>query len=122
MDRKHLATLIQNYCNTLSYDICIKIFVSVEDLVAYYEDEDMDFDIVFLDIYMDGDNGIKTAQKIRKFDSQCKIIFTTTSTDYALDSFKVLPFNYLTKPITKEVFNAILEKAIFILTRKNKRA
>jgi DNA-binding LytR/AlgR family response regulator len=121
LDRKHLTTLIQNYYNTLSYDIRIKTFVSGEDLVAYYEDENMGFDVIFLDIYMDGDNGIKTAEKIRKFDSQCKIIFTTTSTDHALDSFKVFPFNYLTKPITKEVFNVIFEKAILNIDKEKQK-
>ncbi|MGI1657714.1 MAG: LytR/AlgR family response regulator transcription factor [Desulfitobacterium sp.] len=121
LDRNYLVNLIQNYCNPLFYDIRIKTFISGEDLAAYYEDEKMGFDVVFLDIYMGGDNGIRTAEKIRKFDSQCKIIFTTTSTDHALDSFKVFPFNYLTKPITKEVFNVIFEKAILNIDKEKQK-
>jgi DNA-binding LytR/AlgR family response regulator len=122
LDRKHLVTLIQDYCTVLSYDVRIMTFTSGEDLVIYYENENIGFDVIFLDIYMGGENGIKTAEKVREFDSQCKIIFTTTSTDHALDSFKVFPFNYLIKPITKEVFNMVLEKALHNIDKEKQKS
>lgn len=112
LDRKYITNLIQDYPTPLSYFVRIMTFTSGEDLVTYYMNENIGFDVIFLDIYMAGENGIKTAEKIREFDSQCKIIFTTTSTDHALDSFKVFPFNYLIKPITKDVFNMVFEKAV----------
>lgn len=122
LDRKYLAKLIQDYCTILSYDIRIMTFTSGEDLVTYYMDGNIGFDVIFLDIYMGGDNGIETAEKIREFDSQCKIIFTTTSTDHALDSFKVFPFNYLIKPITKEMFNMVFEKAILNIDKEKQKS
>lgn len=121
-DRQYLANLIQDYSTILSYDIRIMTFASGEDLVTYYMDENIGFDVIFLDIYMSGENGIKTAEKIREFDSQCKIIFTTTSTDHALDSFKVFPFNYLIKPITKEIFNMVFEKAILNIEKEKQKS
>lgn len=122
LDRKYLTNLIKDYSTILSYDIHIMSFTSGEDLVAYYEDENRGFDIIFLDIYMGGENGIKTAEKIREFDSQCKIIFTTTSTDHALESFKVFPFNYLIKPITKEIFNVVLKKVILNIDKEKQKS
>ena len=122
LDRNHIENLIQDYSKILSYDIRIMTFTSGEDLVTYYMDENIGFDVIFLDIYMGGDNGIKTAEKIREFDSQCKIIFTTTSTDYALESFKVFPFNYLIKPITKETFNVFFEKVLLNIDKEKQKS
>lgn len=122
LDRKHLTTLIQDYCTLSSYDISIMTFSSGENLVAYYMDENIRFDVIFLDIYMGGDNGIKTAQKIREFDSYCKIIFTTTSTDHALDSFSVFPFNYLVKPITQDIFNIVFKKAVHTVDKEKQNS
>lgn len=122
LDRKYLADLVQDYSKLLSYDVHITTFASGKDLVTYYMNENIDFDIIFLDIYMGLENGIEVAEKIREFDSQCKIIFTTTSTDHALASFKVFPFNYLIKPITKEVFKMVFEKAIFSIDKEKQKS
>lgn len=122
LDRKHIATLIKYFSTPLSQDIRVNTFTSGEDLAAYYLIENASFDVIFLDIYMGGVNGIITAKKIREFDSHCKIIFTTTSTDHALDSFSVFPFNYLIKPIAKEVFNPIFEKAIQTIDKEKQKS
>ena len=42
------------------------------------------FAVLFLDIYMDGVNGIETAKQFRSMDTHCLLIFTTTSTDLSL--------------------------------------
>ena len=47
------------------------------------------FTVVFLDIYMNGANGIEIARELRMSDSDCFLIFTTTSTDHALEGFRV---------------------------------
>ena len=47
------------------------------------------YDIIFLDIYMNGINGMQTASKIRLWDTSCHIIFVTTSSDFAVDSYEV---------------------------------
>ena len=46
------------------------------------------FTVVFLDIYMNGSNGIDTAKELRRSDTDCLLIFTTTSTDHALEGFR----------------------------------
>ena len=62
----------------------------------------LQFAILFLDIYMDGVNGIETAKQFRKTDPRCLLIFTTTSTDHALEGFGVRAMHYLVKPYTEE--------------------
>ena len=60
------------------------------------------FTAVFLDIYMDGLSGMETARELRKLDTGCLLIFTTTSTDHALEGFQVRAMHYLVKPFTEE--------------------
>ncbi len=72
------------------------------------------FGVVFMDIYMNKENGIETAKILREFDKNCILIFTTASTDHALEGFKVRAFQYLVKPYSDEdlstVFYEIAEK------------
>lgn len=72
------------------------------------------FDLVFLDVFMNGISGIETANKLRTFDKDCIIVLTTISTDYALDGFRVRAFQYLVKPYSDEeldnLFDEIIEK------------
>ena len=42
--------------------------------------QDEPFTVAFLDIYMAGANGIETARALRQHDTDCLLIFTTTST------------------------------------------
>ena len=68
------------------------------------------FDIVFLDIYMDGLSGMETAQKLHALDASCRIVFVTTSPDFAVDSYDVNAAFYLLKPVTMERVSKALER------------
>lgn len=68
------------------------------------------FSLVFLDIYMDGENGIETAESLRKFDADCTLVFTTTSTDHALDGFRVRAFHYLVKPVADSELDSLFQE------------
>ena len=63
--------------------------------------EQQPFTVVFLDIYMDGMSGMEAAKALRKLDTDCLLIFTTTSTDHALEGFQVRAMHYLVKPYTE---------------------
>lgn len=60
------------------------------------------YDLVFLDIFMPGLNGMETARKLIEINSECTIIFLTTSRDFALEGYEVGAFRYLLKPLTYE--------------------
>ena len=59
------------------------------------------FTAAFLDIYMDGMTGMEAAKKLRKTDTDCLLVFITTSTDHALEGFQVRALHYLVKPFTE---------------------
>jgi len=111
-DRVIIKNYIKDYCILADIDFNILTFDSGEALENHYVNRKVAIDIIFLDIYMGEKNGIATAKQIRKYDSNCKIIFTTSSTEHALESFDVFPFHYLIKPISKNLFNTVFEKAL----------
>lgn len=60
------------------------------------------FSAVFLDIYMDGMDGIATALKMRDMDNKCVLVFLTSSMDFMPDAFSCHAFEYITKPISPQ--------------------
>lgn len=60
--------------------------------------ETADFDLIILDIFMDKLTGVDVARKIRERDSNVKIVFSTTSNEFASESYEVNACYYLRKP------------------------
>ena len=56
------------------------------------------FDLAFLDIYMEGTDGLKAARLLREFDRECLLVFSTSSPDHALEGYRVRASQYLVKP------------------------
>ena len=57
------------------------------------------YDVIFIDQYMEGMSGMDTAREIRKLDEEAAIIFVTTSSDHAVDSYGVRASGYLINPL-----------------------
>ena len=68
------------------------------------------YDIIFLDIFMEGMNGMDTARRIRECDDACRLVFTTTSAEYAVDSYEVDSSYYLVKPYSYEKLSLALDR------------
>lgn len=66
-------------------------------------------DLIFLDIEMPVLNGFELLDVIN---NKPQIIFVTGKTDYAFKAFNYDATDYLHKPITKERFNASIDKAL----------
>ena len=62
------------------------------------------FDVLFLDVLMPGINGINAAREIRRYDTTVQIIFVTSSSEFAVQSYVVGAYYYQLKPIWKDSF------------------
>ena len=78
---------------------CLEFSNGVDFLNAARKEK---FDLVFLDIYMEPMDGVTTARQLRALDERCLLVFTTTSTDHALDGYRVRAMQYLVKPFWRE--------------------
>lgn len=58
--------------------------------------------IVFLDIYMPGENGVEIAKELKHVSPKTGIVFLTTSEEHAVDAFFLHALHYLVKPVTTE--------------------
>ena len=67
------------------------------------------FDLLFIDYFMFGMSGMDVARQVRNTDSNCAIFFTTSSPDYAIESFLVKASGYLLKPYKYEEFSQLVD-------------
>lgn len=68
------------------------------------------FDIIFLDILMPLLSGMETARELRQSDRTVKLVFLTSSADFAVEAFTVKASNYLLKPVEPENLYNCLEE------------
>ncbi len=102
--------------NCIIFDIVS--FESGEAFLAVSEENS--FDIVFMDIYMNGITGIETAKELRKTDKHCLLIFLTTSTEHMPDAFSCHAFEYIQKPINSERVMQVMTDVMNILPSETK--
>ena len=70
------------------------------------------FDIIFLDIMMQGMDGMKTAALLREKAFDRILIFMSASKNYVFDAYDVEAFQYLVKPVEQKKLRAVLGKAL----------
>ena len=107
-ERNELCKKLSQSSFSRSYDIEICGYGNGTDFLN--EALQNRFGLVFMDIYMEKENGIDAAQKLRKFDKDCLLVFTTTSTDHALEGFRVRALHYLVKPYSDEELDMLLDE------------
>ena len=62
--------------------------------------ENNSYDLILLDIYMEEFHGIDVARKVRETDEDVRIVFCTTSNEFASESYEVGANYYLQKPVS----------------------
>ncbi|MEG0614740.1 MAG: LytTR family DNA-binding domain-containing protein [Oscillospiraceae bacterium] len=68
------------------------------------------FDILLLDVLMPMLTGMQLAHEIRDFGNSARIIFLTSSPEFALESYSVNAYTYLLKPVAEKDIFPILDK------------
>lgn len=111
LDRKLITDLLKDYFSgkSVSYDV---IEYENADALIYEIEDGKFFDIVFLDIYMDGMLGMDAARRMREIGYENDIIFLTASSDYAVDSYDVKASGYLLKPHSFEKLKMVMDRIV----------
>lgn len=80
----------------------MECFLTGEELLCQALQEN--YDLIYLDIKLPGENGIDIARKLREQDCNTPIIFLTNYDEYLEVGYEVDAFRYRFKPIDQELF------------------
>lgn len=115
-DRQALAAEAAACCERMHLPCTLAEYPGGDAFLAAFEPEQ--WDVLFLDIYMNGTNGMETARQVRQADRQVHIVFVTVTDQYAVNGYEVHAAHYLIKPITPASVEAALRAC---LTRQSLR-
>ncbi|MCF2619065.1 response regulator transcription factor [Oscillibacter valericigenes] len=108
---RELRSLLDQYRADRDEEINCTMFHNPLELIHAVE-HGARFDILFMDILMPGVNGIDAASEIRVFDKAVKIIFLTSSAEFAVQSYTVGAYFYQLKPIWRESFFRLMDSVL----------
>lgn len=106
-DSEWLIEKIDEYCCTRDIGHAVYHYTNGEAFIDALSEQW--FDIVFMDIYMDGISGVEAARALRTRDKDCKLIFLTISEDFMREGFSLNSAHYLVKPVKDEDFLQAME-------------
>ena len=107
-DNKDITDILEKYVKKEGYGALIATDgIQTEELFHEYHPA-----AILLDVMMPGENGIDTAREIRRYDQSMKIIFLTSSAEFAVESYTVGAYFYQLKPIWQESFFRLLDSVI----------
>lgn len=113
--------LLDRYRVERNGDITYAAFQSPFELLTEIE-KGIRPDILFLDVVMPGQNGMDVAKEIRQYDTNMKIIFLTSSPEFAVESYSVGAYFYQLKPIWEESFFRLMDAVLAECEKKKKNS
>lgn len=95
-ERAALARMVRQYCQRCALELRLDVASSGEELLDRWTLGQ--WDLVFLDIFMDGMTGVETARSLRQRGEECAMVFATTSQEHGMEGFDLQVMDYLLKP------------------------
>ena len=108
--RVQLHSLCHEILTENGVEHSITDFSSAQQLnnVLKLAEENNPFDLLLLDIQMEGLTGMELAQSLRQRGDRVSIIFVTGYEDYLPQGYSVQPIHFLLKPVSREALDAAL--------------
>lgn len=107
----NIMVLLDQYRTEHKREMECAVFRSPLELLVEME-KGMRWDVLFLDVLMPGEDGIHVAKEIRQYDNVVKIIFLTSSPDFAVESYAVGAYFYQMKPVCAEDFFRLMDSLV----------
>ena len=111
-------TMIEKWSEQSGIPVEIYRFDNGDSLIA--KNASVGMDIIFLDIIMPLQNGMETAKELRRLDNAVKIVFLTSSPEFALESYEVKAQDYLLKPVSYDRLREALDACCQMLCAEPK--
>lgn len=120
-EQKERDLLIQCYRELqmeVREELQIDTFQSGDDLLENY---DYSYDLICLDIDMEGKDGICTAKEIRRQDERVIIMFITNMAQMAIRGYEVQALDFVLKPVNYYSFAMKMKKAFNMIENKKSK-
>ena len=96
-DRQVLRDCLREYGQETGAELQITEFTGGTAFLEQYQE---DLDLIFMDIMMDGLDGLTTARKLRRRDDKVLLVFVTSMLQYAVQGYSVDAMDFIVKPVT----------------------
>lgn len=106
-----LQTLIVAAGNDLGYEVQVKAYVDVEELLENMIEQNEECHILFLDVEMPKLMGDAAARKLRQAGYEGVICFVTSHNRYALEAYQVDALGYISKPAQYDAVKKLIKRA-----------
>lgn len=113
-ERNHLLKLLRVY--ELEHSVLLECWTFKSGVDLLYGMRGGEYDLIFLDVLMPGFSGLETAHELRELDKSVKLIFYTSSPEFAVESYSVDAYYYLLKPATEQSLFPLLDRVQSELT------
>lgn len=107
---KYIQDTLSEILDTHQIVYQIDVYTSCEALHDLAMDSAVDYDLYFLDFFMDQTDGIEFAVELRKVNQKSSIVFIAASVEYAVRGYDVNALDYLIKPIRRDDLERVVVK------------
>lgn len=114
---EQIVKIVTDFFSQRKLSVEIDEFLDGESLL----NKDYSYDIIFLDIQMNGIDGIETAGLLRKKDKKTVLIYISNYSEKMAVSFSVHPFAFIEKPVNPNKIHNNLQDYIEYIKNSNKK-
>ena len=108
-DRQVLRDCLREYGQETGTELQITEFTGGTAFLEQYQE---DLDLIFMDIMMDGLDGLTTARKLRRRDDKVMLVFVTSMLQYAVQGYSVDAMDFIVKPVTYTGLKLCMDRVV----------
>ena len=108
-DRQVLQDCLREYGQETGTELQITEFTGGTAFLEQYQE---DLDLIFMDIMMDGLDGLTTARKLRRRDDKVMLVFVTSMLQYAVQGYSVDAMDFIIKPVTYTGLKLCMDRVV----------
>ena len=108
-------------------EFMVRRFENADELLCLVREKNYIPDLILMDIYMADKKsnsyplGMEAARELRNMNYKGKIVFLTTSKEYALEAFDVDALQYMVKPVSEEKLFSVLNSLLKDIEEERKK-
>lgn len=115
---EQLEDILEKICKEFLKELEWDVFYSGEELCSHLY-KDNYYDLIFLDIELKEMNGVEVGHMIRNkmLNETTKIVYISGKETYAMELFKIRPFDFVVKPFDYEGIKNIIKTALKVIQK-----